>query len=76
MLTAFADAIVARDPSRITTAREAVVAAMGYECALDCAAVASNFERMVRIADGTGIQLGEFLEGASAEARAVLALEP
>ena len=29
---------------------------------IDAAAVASNFERMVRIADSTGIPLGERLE--------------
>jgi hypothetical protein len=31
----------------------------GVEAMFDPAAVASNFERMVRIADGTGIPLGE-----------------
>ena len=35
---------------------------MGVAAMVDAAAVASNFERMVRIADGTGIPLGDRLE--------------
>lgn len=38
---------------------------MGVEAMVDAAAVASNFERMVRIADGTGIPLGSSLESRS-----------
>ena len=37
--------------------------------------VASNFERMVRIADSTGIELGHLLEQASADVRTALGLE-
>ena len=37
--------------------------------------VASNFERMVRIADSTGIELGDLLEQASADVRDALGLE-
>ena len=39
------------------------------------AGVASNFERMVRIADSTGIELGDLLEQASADVRTALGLE-
>ena len=35
---------------------------MGVAAMVDAAAVASNFERMVRIADGTGIPLGDRME--------------
>jgi hypothetical protein len=38
---------------------------MGVAAMVDAAAVASNFERMVRIADGTGIPLGDQLESFS-----------
>ena len=41
---------------------------------VDAAGVASNFERMVRIADPMGIELGEYLE-VSGEARVTLGLE-
>ena len=35
---------------------------MGVEAMIDAAAVASNFERMVRIADATGIPLDQRLQ--------------
>jgi hypothetical protein len=56
-LLAFADALVGEDDTALESAREALVAAIGSEGLVDAAAVASNFERMVRIADGTGIPL-------------------
>ena len=42
---------------------------------VDAAGVASNFERMVRIADATGIPLGEGLEEFSSEVRLELGLD-
>jgi len=42
---------------------------------VDAAGVASNFERMVRIAGSTGIELGDRLERGSADARAELGLK-
>jgi hypothetical protein len=56
-LLAFADALVGEDDARLDGARELLLAAIGAEGLVDAAAVASNFERMVRIADGTGIPL-------------------
>jgi hypothetical protein len=56
-LLAFADALVGEDDAALDGAREALAAAIGAEGLVDAAAVASNFERMVRIADGTGIPL-------------------
>ena len=73
-LVAFAEAIVHGDDTLETT-RTAVVDALGPAAMVDAAGVASNFERMVRIADSTGIELGAFLAEATAEARATLGLE-
>jgi hypothetical protein len=56
-LLAFADALVAEDDASLESARGELVDALGPEGLVDAAAVASNFERMVRIADGTGIPL-------------------
>ena len=42
---------------------------------VDAAGVVSNFERMVRIADATGIELGAFLSEQTADARQSLGLE-
>lgn len=76
VLVAFADAIVSRDPRAIATARQAVIATLGEPQAVDAAAVASNFIRMVRIADATGIPLDQRLADLTAEVRAELGLKP
>lgn len=75
VLVRFAEAIVAENDEAISLARDAVIAEMGAEAMVDAAAVASNFQRMVRIADSTGIPLGEGLETISREVRAELGLE-
>ena len=56
-LVAFADALVGADDAALERAREELGALLGPAGLVDAAAVASNFERMVRIADGTGIPL-------------------
>ena len=72
-LVAFAEAIVGTDDAALQVARQTVVDTMGSDAMVDAAAVASNFERMVRIADSTGIPLGS-LEEMSAEVREELDL--
>ncbi len=67
-LIAYADAVVARSPE-VTRAREAVRRSLGDAAVVDAAAVIANFQRMVRIADGTGIPLGEELDLRSADLR-------
>jgi hypothetical protein len=56
-LLAFADAAVSGEPDALSGARERLRAAVGAEGLVDAAAVVANFERMVRIADSTGIPL-------------------
>ena len=73
-LGAFAEAIVT-GAQTLAQSRAAVVEALGPEAMVDAAGVASNFERMVRIADSTGIELGDLLEQASADVRDALGLE-
>ena len=58
-LTAFSEAIVGEDAEDIAAARSQLVAVAGSEVMIDAAGVASNFQRMVRIADSTGIELGD-----------------
>ena len=48
---------------------------MGTDAMVDVVGVASNFERMVRIADATGIELGESLADFSADIRADLGVK-
>ena len=73
-LVAFAEAIVT-GAQTLAQSRAAVVEALGPEAMVDAAGVASNFERMVRIADSTGIELGDLLEQASADVRDALGLK-
>ncbi len=73
-LVAFAEAIVT-GAETLGQSRAAVVEALGPEAMVDAAGVASNFERMVRVADATGIELGDLLEQASADVRSALGLE-
>ena len=74
VLAAFAEAMVGEDNAVLAQARQQVVDAVGPESMIDAAGVASNFERMVRIADSTGIALDERTATLSQEARAELGL--
>lgn len=55
LLLAFAEAAVAHDEDVLARLRPKIVDAVGPEGLLETASVAANFQRMVRIADGTGI---------------------
>ena len=59
LLIAFAEAMVGKDDAALAQARDAVVQTLGPEVMVDAAGVASNFERMVRIADSTGLPLDD-----------------
>ena len=74
-LLEFATAVVDGDDSNLAGTREAVRAEMGDAGVADAAAVASNFERMVRIADSIGIELGDWMETFTKEVRTGLALD-
>jgi hypothetical protein len=54
-LMRFAEAVASREESALTTARNDLLQVAGSEILVDAAAVAGNFQRMVRIADATGI---------------------
>ena len=62
VLLRFAEAVLGDDERELAAAREALHAALGDEAFVDAAAVVGNFQRMVRIADGTGIPLDAPLE--------------
>lgn len=75
VLLAFAEAMVGEDDAELGRARRAVIEAMGPAALVDAAGVASNFERMVRIADATGIPLDERMAALTKTAREQLHLE-
>ena len=74
-MLARSEALVVGDPAAISTARVAAVRTMGTDAVVDAIGVASNFEGMVRIADATGVELGESLCEFSADIRADLGVE-
>lgn len=59
-LARLAQAVVTGDAQELAAARTGVVAGLGVQAMIDAVGVASNFQRMVRIADSTGITLGRF----------------
>lgn len=56
-LMEFAAAIASRDEGNLLKARTTLLDAAGWEVVVEAAAVAGNFQRMVRIADATGIPI-------------------
>lgn len=73
-LLRFAEAALDRDNDAIASARAAVVNALGEPAMIDAAGVIANFQRMVRIADGTGIPLDEPVAALTADIRDQLSL--
>ena len=73
LLTAFADAAVAAsfggDTAPLDSARDALRDAAGSAVVVDAAGVIGNFQRMVRIADGSGIPLDRVVEMVSSDLR-------
>lgn len=55
LLVSFAEAVVAHDEPELADLRPKLIDAVGPGGFLEAATVAANFQRMVRIADSTGI---------------------
>ena len=66
---------VARRSTDLPERRRDLLDAAGPDVLVDAAGVAGNFQRMVRIADSTGIPLDSMAEEASRELRAELGIE-
>lgn len=75
LLVALAEAVVARHETKLASLRERAVDDMGAEQLVDALAVAGNFQRMVRIADGTGIPLDTFAMQLTQDIRQDLGLD-
>ena len=54
-LIGFVEALLERDATALAQARTVLAGEIGTDGMIDAAAVAANFQRMVRIADATGI---------------------
>ena len=68
-LIRLSEALVEGDPKKIASSSANVISLMGAEALVDVIGVYSNFERMVRIADATGVELGDTLNELSADIR-------
>lgn len=75
VLVPFAEAVVGRHAEEIVRAREALLGRMGAEALVDAAGVVGNFERMVRIADATGIPLDSPVAAMTADIREQLGID-
>jgi len=73
-LLAFSDALVGSDDARLERSRDRLLAELGAGGLVDAAGVVANFERMVRIADGTGIPLDPSVRMVTADLRDELSL--
>jgi hypothetical protein len=74
-LLALAEAVVRGGEAELAEARRDALSALGPEGFVAAVAVASNFERMVRIADATGIPLDAPLDAISASLRTELGID-
>ncbi|MFT5694794.1 MAG: hypothetical protein ACI9QQ_000769 [Myxococcota bacterium] len=74
-LTAFAEAAVSRDEAALATARDTLRSVAGSAAVVDAAGVIGNFQRMVRIADGSGIALDTSVVMLSGDFREELGLD-
>lgn len=71
----FAESFARRDEDALAQARQRLLDEAGAEVLVDAAAVAANFQRMVRIADCTGIPLDTRSAAMSVGVRKELQLE-
>ena len=75
VLLPFAEAAVGRDVLALASAREALAKRLGDAALVDTACIVANFQRMVRIADGTGIPLDTPLALVSVDLRSELGID-
>lgn len=74
VLARFAEAVILADDAELAEARDAVIAAVGGGGLVDAACVVGHFERMVRVADATGIPLDASTAQATSEIRETLGI--
>lgn len=73
-LARFAEAVISGSDAELNNARAAVIAAVGGDGFVDAAGVVGHFERMVRVADATGIPLDAMAKDTTTDLREDLGL--
>ena len=74
VLSDFCDALVGRDVARLDAARDAVEAALGRAAVAGAAAVAANFSKNDRLANGLGIPIDDLMFKTTVDLREALGL--
>jgi hypothetical protein len=74
VLSDYCDALAGRDPAALAAVRAAVVAALGSAAVVGAAAVAANFTKNDRLANGLGIPIDDLMFKQTVELRAELGL--
>ena len=78
ILTAFVDAVLARDDAagpRLVAARSAIRQALGDRAFVDVCATIASFNAVVKLADGTGIPLEPAKADRTRDIRAALSID-
>jgi hypothetical protein len=75
LLVAFAEAAFGDDETALRNLRSQIRSELGNEQLVDSCGVIANFQRMVRIADGTGIPLDPIMMSISRDLRSELGLD-
>jgi hypothetical protein len=75
VLLEFAEAALGGDENRLTAAQAACRAALGDAALVDAAAVVSQFNAIVRVADATGMYLDDAVLEETAAVRAELGID-
>ncbi len=73
-LMRFAESVATRDAAALAEARQNLLEQAGPAVLVDAAGVAANFQRMVRIADSTGIPVDDMTSPLGTEIRDTLQL--
>jgi len=73
-LIEFVEAVLGSDEARLERARAAVLAAVGPAGLVDAAGAVASFNAVVKVADGSGLQVDDSRQETAAKIRAELRL--
>lgn len=60
LFSEFVEAVLSNDTERLARARNAIGERLGPEAVVDTAGAAASFNAVVKVADGSGVQVEEF----------------
>ena len=75
LLVGFVEAVAGSDESRLDDARQALLETLGPAALVDAAGAVASFSAVVKVADGTGLEVDASRTEMAAEMRAELGLQ-